>query len=92
MPYADKTRMREYIDLRREDRRKLLDSLKDRPCADCGKKYPPYVMEFDHLRDKRFQISPMWSVGLKRLMEEVDKCEVVCSNCHAIRTHNRLGH
>lgn len=60
------------------------------PCTDCGIKYPYYVMDFDHIRDKSFGISKMsWRSSLKNIMAEIDKCELVCSNCHRIRTQAR---
>jgi hypothetical protein len=54
--------------------------------------YPYYVMQFDHLGDKEFTIglSVRRSVGYKRLMSEIAKCEVVCANCHAERTFQRM--
>lgn len=72
----------------------LVDEFKaDKPCADCKEVYPPYVMDFDHLdaTNKRFCISLIVSQGrtLNILNEEMAKCELVCSNCHRIRTHNR---
>ena len=33
--------------------RKKLDSLKEAPCMDCKKRYPCYVMQFDHVRGKK---------------------------------------
>lgn len=60
------------------------------PCVDCGALYPPYVMQFDHIIDaKRGNISDLVRAGvsLETLRIEMDKCEVVCSNCHAERTH-----
>ena len=67
--------------------------LKKDPCMDCGKKYPYYVMDFDHIdpSTKLNTISKMilCSSSLKKIMEEINKCEVVCSNCHRIRTYNR---
>lgn len=60
------------------------------PCADCGNNYPYYVMDFDHKSDKVFNISRSHTVSKQALLEEIDKCDVVCSNCHRIRTHNRL--
>ena len=75
------------------ERRELIQQLKSVPCADCGVQYPPYVMDFDHLRDKEFNISEKicgFGVNIKRLQDEVAKCDVVCSNCHRIRTHARL--
>jgi hypothetical protein len=65
-------------------------ALKERnTCLDCGKKYPHYVMDFDHLEDheKEFNISAEISrKGFEQIKLEVKKCEVICSNCHRIRT------
>jgi hypothetical protein len=58
------------------------------PCKDCGKIYPHYVMDFDHLRDKTGTVSHMQTT-LPRIKREIEKCELVCSNCHRIRTYNR---
>jgi len=70
-----------------------VDDLKRVPCADCRRKYPPYVMDFDHRdgEEKGENISLMrqQGVGMKRILEEAAKCDVVCSNCHRIRTHER---
>ena len=68
----------------------LLDKAKDKPCIDCGIKYDPWVMDFDHLRDKEFTISSFYAnYSETKLLSEIAKCDVVCSNCHRIRTHNR---
>ena len=66
---------------------------KEVPCADCGIEYPYYVMDFDHVLEKKFLINKYVKGGpsLKSLQLEIDKCEVVCSNCHRIRTYNRLA-
>ncbi len=60
------------------------------PCYDCGERYPYYVMDFDHIEDKSFLVSKLVNGGSwKKVKEEVLKCEIVCSNCHRIRTHSR---
>lgn len=59
-------------------------------CLDCGEKYPYYVLHFDHLGDKKFNISQMMNRTLTEIKTEIAKCEVVCANCHAYRTYNRL--
>ena len=70
--------------------RQLVDDAKSVPCTDCGGRYPPHVMDLDHLADKQGEISRlMYSVGTERLIREIAKCEVVCANCHRIRTHDR---
>jgi hypothetical protein len=68
----------------------LIKEAKDVPCMDCGIKYPHYVMDFDHLKDKEFNIGGSRSnKTIDRIKLEIDKCEVVCSNCHRIRTYER---
>lgn len=62
------------------------------PCADCGVIYPYYVMQFDHLGDdKEGDVATISSHGtsIKRLEEEISKCQIVCANCHAGRTFRR---
>ena len=61
-------------------------------CLDCKNKYPCYVLDFDHrdVFNKKFGICTSNGIksNLKVLIQEVRKCDVVCSNCHRIRTHN----
>ena len=61
------------------------------PCVDCGER-DPVVLEFDHLRDKSFSIGfGLTQRRWQRILEEIDKCEVVCANCHRRRTARRRG-
>ena len=69
----------------------IVNTAKQRPCADCGNQYPPYVMDFDH-RDqstKSFCIGQNKSRGALSVSNEIAKCDVVCSNCHRERTHHQ---
>ena len=62
------------------------------PCVDCEES-DPIVLTFDHVRgEKSNNIANMVSAGqsLESIMAEIEKCEVRCFNCHAIRTHERL--
>ncbi len=61
------------------------------PCKDCGRIFHPVVMDFDHIgTDKKFNISR--GVGTWRsIIAEMAKCELVCANCHRMRTFNRHG-
>jgi hypothetical protein len=72
--------------------REWLDEIKSKPCMDCGISYPPYVMDFDH-RDPELKVSEITRVvrkgSWKQLQDEVDKCDLVCSNCHRLRTHKQ---
>lgn len=61
-------------------------------CVDCGES-DPIVLEFDHLSDKDLEIAAAifdaWSI--KRLQQEIDKCDVRCANCHRKKTLERNG-
>lgn len=65
---------------------------KNKPCMDCDGLFPPYVMDFDHIDDNKVDnVSVMVHkmTSLEKIQLEIDKCELVCSNCHRIRTHQR---
>ena len=73
-------------------RQQFLNKLKYKPCADCGVIYSPCSMDFDHTGDNKFgNISEMKSYSLDRILAEAAKCDVVCSNCHRVRTAIRKG-
>ena len=76
---------------RRNEIRKMLAEIKEKSgCVDCKIKYPYYVLDFDHLGDKVDGIGIMIkSATVEELLAEVDKCEVVCANCHRERTQQR---
>src|SRR3989338_6418805 len=67
-------------------------ALKQKPCMDCGVQYPPYVMDFDH-RDKKTKVASineminLHSYSKNKILKEIDKCDLVCANCHRIRTY-----
>lgn len=70
-----------------------MDKLKaDTPCCDCGQTFAPVAMDWDHLPGfvKVDNVSNLVRTG-KRLKaeKEIQKCELVCRNCHAIRTLDR---
>lgn len=75
-------------------RLELIRPAKERPCADCGGEFPYYVMQFDHLpgTEKRGNVSHMVHKGGRQaILDEIAKCEVVCANCHAVRTFERVA-
>lgn len=84
-----------YIERNRrtlEEHRAFLQSIKDVPCLDCGLKWHYCVMEFDHLPQftKEFTISRVSQrISRVKLLDEINKCDIICSNCHRIRTYKR---
>lgn len=77
----------------RSEIREFVRNIKEsKPCSDCNQNYPYYVMDFDHLEKKEHNISFLAATGrIGKLKLELEKCEVVCANCHRIRSHSRLN-
>jgi DNA-binding MarR family transcriptional regulator len=73
-----------------------IDAIKSRPCMDCKGTFDPVCMDFDHRpgEEKRFSVAEWrnWKkqTSMKGIMDEIAKCDIVCSNCHRLRTVRRL--
>lgn len=67
--------------------RAIMDAAKAGPCDDCGRRFPSEQMDFDHVRGEKLRnVSAMLNAGLPQLLAEIAKCDVVCANCHRVRT------
>ena len=73
-----------------ENRERIAQYLSQHPCADCGES-DLRVLDFDHLRDKLMDVKEMMHNGWpwRRILEEIEKCQVRCANCHRRRTSER---
>ncbi len=91
----------EHLEGKRRNRKKrrkvslafYYSSLEDQVCTDCGCDQQA-VLEFDHIeKDKKSGLYQMASSGVnpKILAQEMDKCEIVCRNCHRVRTITRIA-
>lgn len=102
MPQRNKEERREYMkDWRKRSKRPSIEyrakmnfliHCKSVPCADCGRSYPHYVMEFDHPDGRgpnERTVSSFTCAAWSTLQAEVAKCDVVCANCHRVRTWKR---
>lgn len=89
---AEKMRrkMREWLKKRRDEMRAVVAILKNVPCADCRGRFPACAMDFDHVSGKKeLNVANMKHYPIERIIKEIEKCEVVCANCHRIRTWTR---
>lgn len=89
-----KTERAEYIKIQWDERADIVARIKlERGCADCGYDEYSCVLDFDHRPEekKEFLISQMKQLNLESLLIEISKCDVVCTNCHRIRTAIRAG-
>lgn len=69
-------------------KRKIVSDYKNKPCSDCGNFFPSYVMDLDHVRGQKVMSigANVKSLKMEDLLSELEKCDVVCSNCHRLRT------
>jgi hypothetical protein len=76
----------------REAVKRYIDDQKSRRCADCGGRFPPFLMDFDHARGTKVAILAKLrsnKASLSKIDAEIAKCDVVCANCHRLRTKLR---
>ena len=84
--------MREWGRQRRaRNYQKVIAYKLEKGCADCGYNEHHAVLEFDHIDDNKTANVASLIPQEVALWNEIAKCEVVCANCHRIRTHNRRG-
>jgi len=76
---------------RRAGRLAVAGAKKDQPCADCGGVFHSCVMDFDHVPERGAKVFHLGRAdrSLKSIEEELAKCDIVCANCHRMRTWNR---
>lgn len=88
----DKTR-----EVKNKSYRKKIDYLnqfkREAGCIDCGYNENAVALDFDHIKgEKEFSLARAGNYGWKKVLAEIEKCEVVCANCHRIRTQERGQH
>ena len=86
----------QYMARNRAKRAQLNDFLRKykefHGCSDCKGKFPYYVLDFDHREPSKKEFEPARLTRLgswDKMLNEIAKCDVVCANCHRIRTHEK---
>lgn len=71
-------------------RKDWIDSIKlEYGCADCGYSQHAVALDFDHVRGEKVAgVGAMVSWSCEAILAEIAKCDVVCANCHRVRTHS----
>lgn len=77
--------------IRRQELQNWLNNIKSNPCSDCKQTFPAVAMQFDHVRGTKVAnigllLTRTPVVNVKEVvLEEIEKCDLVCANCHFIR-------
>lgn len=79
---------------RAELRLLVLEYLLEHPCVECGEA-DPIVLDFDHLdRDSKLESVARLVNNCRpwdEIYSEIQKCRVLCANCHRRWTHVQLN-
>ncbi len=80
-------------DIRKQEGRQYVwDYLNTQCCELCGEN-DTIVLEFDHIdRDSKLgNVCEMYRYSIKKIIEEIQKCRVLCANCHRRHTAAQMG-
>lgn len=87
MPRLNKEERNEYQRRRRDKRKDLLIEKFGNKCFDCNESFHKCAYDFHHINplEKKFEIAPALDRNWDTILEEIQKCVMLCSNCHRIR-------
>jgi len=79
----NRKRYNKYSEKHRQKIRCFLNDIKSNGCAICGYNKHIKILHFHHVtkKYKKFNVDS-GTVGMKQLINEIDKCVILCANCH----------
>lgn len=80
----NKEKVKEWVSNQKEEyKTNFIEYKKTLECEECGENHPA-CLDFHHIEDKNENISTLVKRGhsMKKIREEIEKCEVLCANCH----------
>ena len=90
---ADQIMLRNIREKINADRKRLVVARwkRRKGCVDCGYNKHPDALELDHRPGTkgRYTVASLMYHSWEKIKKELSKCEVRCSNCHAIKTFER---
>ena len=90
--YAN-NKVKRFAEIKKRERvikDQFLEYKSKKKCERCEESHPR-ALDFHHMRNKKLNISTMSSDGysLKSIMAEIEKCRILCANCHRIEHYNQ---
>ncbi len=91
--YAQSGKKPVHLSPRQRQNKMLIERAKNQPCKDCGGSFSAWQMDFDHVQGKKVRnVGHLAMSGTtESMVEEMDKCDVVCANCHRKRTFKKMA-
>ena len=86
-------KIKKIAERKKEITQSVIDYLKLNPCTVCGENRTA-TLQFDHrdVTTKESDVSNLMRSGSKtKLWKEIAKCDVLCANCHAIKTSKQFS-
>lgn len=90
---SEEQKIKKYIGQRKrvkEAAEFLSNYLDDKCCKHCGDSRK-VVLEFHHLKDKNFNLSEYSGRSIETIKKEIEKCDILCANCHRVVTAEERG-
>lgn len=88
--YADNRERRQEVanSYNRKRKKKIVDHFGNK-CHDCENVFPQYVYQFHHLDPSSKDVNPSYAItsNPNKMWKELEKCVMLCANCHMIRHH-----
>lgn len=83
----DKATYNKQTQQRRNENKLRAIEYKGGCCKDCKGTFPPYVYDFHHLdpKEKEGTLGTLLHRTFENCIVELDKCVLLCANCHRIR-------
>lgn len=85
MPYKDPVKSQTYKRLWINKRREVWVAYMGGKCASCGS---VERLEFDHIdrSTKKYEPRMLWTRKIETILEELMKCQLLCHECHQLKT------
>ena len=86
----NKEKIKKVEKQRRVSKKEYVEDYKlSKGCSICGYNRCAGALEFHHKENKDYTIGHNYSLSLERIKKEINKCIILCSNCHR-ELHEKL--